>query len=97
MTLFLLARPCSLIELLVGIRFNQVYWDFKEAMLGQTNVAFNDLCCCNSCVVENASPWTAAGNGGGQEEDYLLWKLWVVKRGLKDASRKDWRRDKDTR
>ena len=32
----------------------------------------------------------------GQEEGYLLWELRVVESGLKDASWKDWGRDKDT-
>lgn len=33
----------------------------------------------------------------GQKEEHLLWKLGVVESGLKDAGRKDWKMDKETR
>lgn len=33
----------------------------------------------------------------GQEDGYLLWELWVVERGLKNASREDWQRNKETK
>lgn len=43
-------------------------------------------------------PPRGACSGGMQvqEEGYLLWELRVVESGLKDASGKDWNRDKET-